>query len=189
MTRGSIEDKNGRISSDKLFPGKLHDLLDHVAREGRIDVLSWTEDGRGFYINKPKELATLLPIYFGHSNYRSFHRQLNLWSFKRLVSGHNKGAFCHPYFCRGRKSNFRAISKEHFRSTHAYATKYKKTECSPSHQNTTHIRVPTEIFIESSPRSIATDATFDILSLKDGDAVSFEDKIFHFVSDDVDIYT
>ena len=77
--------KRRRIGSEKLFPGKLHDLLNFAAREGLEGVIAWSEDGRSFYIYNPKELLKILPLFFGHTKYRSFQRQLNMWSFVCLL--------------------------------------------------------------------------------------------------------
>ena len=192
MTRAMREEKDfGRISSDKLFPGKLHDMLDHVVWEGREDVICWTDDGRAFHINNTKDLAMLLPLFFGHSNYRSFHRQLNLWSFKRLVHGPNKSAFCHPFFLRGRKELCQTLNRERFRSTHIYAesTTIKTTKCSSLQQTSTDCnKIPS--YISDGPElALTAEPSLDPFSLNDGDSVSFEERTFHFVGDDLDIFT
>jgi hypothetical protein len=42
-----------------------------------------------------------VPKYFKHTQYKSFQRQLNLWGFKRITSGHEKNAVHHEHFRRG----------------------------------------------------------------------------------------
>lgn len=112
----SQEEINGRTGADKLFPGKLHDMIDYAEQEGMDHIVSWTSDGKAFAIYKPKELIQLLPMFFGHAKYRSFHRQLNMWAYRRLVDGPNKGAFMHPYFIKGQKEKCKTISRHKFRT-------------------------------------------------------------------------
>lgn len=43
------------------------------------DIICWTRSGEGFIVKKVKEFAdTVLPIFFRHSNYTSFVRQVLL---------------------------------------------------------------------------------------------------------------
>lgn len=91
-------------ASEKLFPGKLHDLLQYVEDQGLESVISWIAGGNAFMIHNPKKLLDILAIFFGQTQIRSFHRQLNMWHFRRIQTGPNKGAFIHPYFVRGNRS-------------------------------------------------------------------------------------
>ena len=73
--------------SEGLFPCKLHDLLDYAESCGMENVISWTNDGRAFIVHDQDKLVeTLLPLFFGQTKYRSFHRQLNMWSFERAAA-------------------------------------------------------------------------------------------------------
>lgn len=41
------------------------------------DIICWTKNGEGFIVKKVKEFSeSILPIYFRHSNYTSFVRQV-----------------------------------------------------------------------------------------------------------------
>jgi len=74
----------------KLFPVKLHDMLSqNDLSEG---IIEWTQDGTCFYIlDRDRLAAEVLPVYFDHSNYTSFSRQLNGWGFKLLKAGRGGG--------------------------------------------------------------------------------------------------
>ena len=97
------------------FPGKLHDLLEYVEREGLQFIISWIREGRAVMVHNSEKLVEILPLFFGQTKYRSFQRQLNMWSFERIQEGPEKGAFWHPYFIRGMKSLCQNISRNSFK--------------------------------------------------------------------------
>jgi hypothetical protein len=189
--------KRGFAGSEKQFPGKLHDMLDHLEKEAFDDTVSWTEDGRGFTVNDSRKLLEIIPLFFGHNKYRSFQRQLNFWSFQRILKGPNKGALMHPYFIRGRKDLCKMISRPQFRAQSLKETsegfleekETKKRESSgrqgvlfkddqaPKGRTAKDQRVPSSL-----KRYFDTRGSED--RLKDGDRVDFAGKQFHFL--DVD---
>lgn len=81
------------------FPQRLHALLSTPALyEERV--IGWQEHGRCFVIRQPKEFArTTMVTHFKHRQFTSFQRQLNLYGFKRLTRGPDKGAYYHGEFC------------------------------------------------------------------------------------------
>jgi hypothetical protein len=84
-------------------------MLDDVAKEGKDSIVSWLPDDTGFRVHKPKDFEVhILSKYFGNIKYKSFTRQLNIYSFQRVsgdkTSAHY-GAYCHNFFVRG-KENF-----------------------------------------------------------------------------------
>ena len=81
-----------------MFPGRLHDLLEYVESQNMSHIVSWCRNGTAFMVHRPDELLQLLSFYFGQTKYRSFTRQLNMWSFEREEYGHYKGAYHHPFF-------------------------------------------------------------------------------------------
>jgi hypothetical protein len=83
------------------FPGKLHDMLTFVEKEGLEAIISWVNDGTAIMIHNPTKLVQILGIFFSQTKYRSFRRQLSGWFFERIQEGPSKGAFIHPYFRRG----------------------------------------------------------------------------------------
>ncbi len=65
-------------------------------------VVSWLPHGRGFLIQEPKRfLHEVLPLYFNKVLLNTFKRMLNLWSFKRISTGRDRGAYYHQFFLRG----------------------------------------------------------------------------------------
>jgi hypothetical protein len=81
----------GYQENENAFPFLLHNLLEDAERRGFDNVISWVQGGKAFKIHNREQLAEyVLPNYFARSSsqYRSFHRQLNLYSFSRdkLVS-------------------------------------------------------------------------------------------------------
>ena len=102
-------------SSEALFPGKLHDMIDYAERHHLESIICWTPDGQAFYVHDPDRLVEILPLFFGQTKYRSFHRQMNMWSFERLLTGRNKNAFHHPYFMKGQKSICQDMTRDAFK--------------------------------------------------------------------------
>ena len=80
------------------FPQRLHALLSNPALYDS-SVIGWQEHGRCFVIRQPKEFAaTTMVTHFKHRQFTSFQRQLNLYGFKRLTRGPDKGAYYHGEF-------------------------------------------------------------------------------------------
>jgi len=82
------------------FPERLHDML---SKTNMPEVVSWAPHGRCFLVRKPKEFESkVMPLYFNHTKLTSFQRQLNLYGFKRITKGADRGAYYHELFLRGR---------------------------------------------------------------------------------------
>jgi hypothetical protein len=103
-----------RTGSESQFPGKLHDMMAYVEREGLESVISWVQNGQAFIIHNPAKLVEILLKFFAQTKYRSFRRQLNMWHFERILDGPNRGAFLHTYFVRGNKSLCSYMSRHIF---------------------------------------------------------------------------
>ena len=118
-----------------VFPCKLHDMIDYAERNNLDDVISWTPNGLSFVVHHPNRLVNeLLPLFFGLTKYRSFRRQLNIWSFDTIhQDGHSDSGsigggnnwnsnnksllFQHPYFIRGKKSICENMGRQTFKRT------------------------------------------------------------------------
>jgi len=95
------------------FPEILHLMLEDVYQSGDESIVSWQPRGRAFRVHKKQQFVeTVLPTFFGHSNYTSFTRQLNLYCFHRIKSGEDKGAYYHELFLRGQPYRCREIVRQ-----------------------------------------------------------------------------
>jgi hypothetical protein len=83
------------------FPWKLHHLLEET-NKGHSSVVSWLPGGKAFKVHKKEEFCNeLMPAFFNSSKYKTFQRSLNLWGFKSVSRGPDKGACYHQFFVRG----------------------------------------------------------------------------------------
>jgi hypothetical protein len=97
------------------FPAKLYELLEYHEFD---DIISWQPNGRSFTLHDDQGFAdSVMPKYFKQTKFRSFQRQLNLYDFKRIISGPDKGGYFHPKFLQGQpelcKSMLRTRVKGH----------------------------------------------------------------------------
>jgi len=93
----------GRVKGP--FPFKLFDMLTHLELTGqKSDVVSWLPHGRSFVVHNTKEFeSSVLPFFFQQKQYKSFQRQLNIYSFNRITVGCDKGSYYHELFLRGKR--------------------------------------------------------------------------------------
>jgi HSF-type DNA-binding len=103
------------------FPARLHRLLTEAEAAGQSSIISFSEDGRAFFIHKPaKFFRDICNLYFRQSRLSSFKRQLHLYGFELMTRGPNQGGYYHEYFHRDhpelvilvRRTNSKALSKE-----------------------------------------------------------------------------
>lgn len=92
----------GCKGEDYSFPVRLHYLLDVLQQDGNAHLASWQVHGRCFIVHNPNEFSErVLPLWFRQSRFGSFQRQLNLYGFKRMKNGRDKGGYYHEHFIRG----------------------------------------------------------------------------------------
>jgi hypothetical protein len=85
-------------------------------------LISWSSTGNTFFIyNAPRFSQEILPIYFKHSNYSSFVRQLNMYGFHKINKsprgqrGNNEfelWEFSHPRFQKDRPDLLEGIKRK-----------------------------------------------------------------------------
>lgn len=110
------------------FPVKLHQLLDSDLYH---DIISWQPHGRCFTLRRPQEFLTeVMPKYFKQTKLTSFQRQLNLYAFKRISSGPDKGAYYHELFLRGK-----VALCSHMIRMRVKGTKIKSASCPENEPN------------------------------------------------------
>lgn len=91
-------------SSDLVFPQKLHMLLTAAELDEELArSISWQVHGRAFIVHDRKLFVRdVLPKWFLQSRFESFQRQLNLYGFRRITAGPDRGACYHELFLRQR---------------------------------------------------------------------------------------
>jgi hypothetical protein len=73
------------------FPVKLDAILSQKAFH---HIIAWMPHGRSWKVLKPKLFETIvMPLYFEYSNYHSFNRLVNAWSFRRVSHGPDRGSY------------------------------------------------------------------------------------------------
>jgi hypothetical protein len=88
------------------FPIKLYHMLEHIdLYEPQLtSVISWQPHGRCFKVHHPKIFEEIvLQRFFKQHKYTSFQRQLNIYGFRRITSGKDRGSYYHELFLRGKK--------------------------------------------------------------------------------------
>ena len=85
--------------NNSTFQNKLMHVLEH----GGLDsCIKWLPHGRAFQVQDAEKFTKeVLPVFFKQTKYESFVRQLNIWGFKRITCGPDKGAYYSELFLRG----------------------------------------------------------------------------------------
>ncbi|CAB9516241.1 shock factor protein [Seminavis robusta] len=85
---------------DQGFPVRLHYMLTDIQKEGIFThIVSWQPHGRCFVVHDKKQFVEkILCLWFRQSKWASFQRQLNMYGFKRLSHGLDKGGYYHDLF-------------------------------------------------------------------------------------------
>lgn len=92
-----VKRNTGGVS--KTFPERLHELL---TERNVQDIICWMPHGRCFKVKNSKDFEkVVMPVYFTHTKITSFQRQLNLYGFKRITKGPDRGSYYHELFLRG----------------------------------------------------------------------------------------
>ena len=85
--------------SEFNFPRKVYRMLEDAENHPVYrEIVSWAEEGLAFKVhNKKLFVEKILPIYFDMTQYASFRRQLNMYSFERK----HTSTYSNPFFARG----------------------------------------------------------------------------------------
>ncbi|CAB9507247.1 Heat stress transcription factor [Seminavis robusta] len=110
-------EKSGQ-ALDESFPTKLHFMLADLERDGHDFIVSWHVHGRCFSVRRqPLFVKHVMPCYFRQSKFPSFQRQLNLYGFRRITSGPDKGSYYHECFLRGKPFLASRIQRQRIKGT------------------------------------------------------------------------
>jgi hypothetical protein len=81
----------------------LQKTFDILCNPDLDNIISWNHSGTLFLVKNVTDFCDqVLPVYFKHSNYASFVRQLNMYDFHKVREGTWDNAFKHPLFLRGK---------------------------------------------------------------------------------------
>jgi hypothetical protein len=103
ISKASNSMKRKRVGT---FLQTLHDMLDDADEneKGFQHILSWLPDGKGFRIHDEEDILPLLKLYFNQTKFKSFLRQLQHYSFARVIKGPKRGVCSHKDFVRGQRN-------------------------------------------------------------------------------------
>lgn len=101
MSDGKRKGPRGGVTDP--FPSRLHEMLEDTFADGQDHIISWQVHGRCFIIKDYDVFAReLLPKFFRQTKFSSFKRQMNLYGFRKVLSGTDCGSYYHELFLRGR---------------------------------------------------------------------------------------
>jgi heat shock transcription factor 1 len=107
------------------FITKLYQILENPELES---IIKWTNNGRAFVIRSMTDFVNeVLPVYFKHSNFASFVRQLNMYDFHKTRNASKESTFQHKLFLRGKKNYLKYIKRKLSKNYCEY-TKFLKSE-------------------------------------------------------------
>ncbi|CAB9498619.1 stress transcription factor A [Seminavis robusta] len=110
---GSDEVDRDFKRSQENFPLKLYRIIYEVVKSGRGDVISFFPHGRSFAVHKPKEfISEIMPKYFATGRMNTFLKQLNLYGFRRITEGRDKGGYFHAKFILGKRHLCKQIKRK-----------------------------------------------------------------------------
>jgi HSF-type DNA-binding len=67
------------------FPWRLHEILEEVEKKKLDHIVSWLPDGLAFQVHCQDSFSdVIIPMFFRHSRYKSFQRQLYLYGFRSM---------------------------------------------------------------------------------------------------------
>ena len=77
-------------------------------------IICWADKAQGFRIlNKEAFEDVLLPKYFQHKEFKSFHRQLNMYNFQKITLKEEEFMeFYHPFFDRNRPQMLERVVRQ-----------------------------------------------------------------------------
>lgn len=132
------------------FPSKLYALLEDAEREGFTNVISWQPGGMSFNVHQQDLFSkAIMQAYFSQTKFKSFQRQLNIYGWKKVQLGPNKGGYEHKHFVRGQPELCDLIYRRKETRHHPHTREQK---CESFHQSLScvnpadHMMMPLDAF-------------------------------------------
>lgn len=86
---------------ESSFLWKIHEILEEMSKEQKEHIVSWSPRGTSFKVHNPEAFVQeVMPRYSTATQFRSFEKMLNLYDFKKLKGGPQRGGYQHPLFRR-----------------------------------------------------------------------------------------
>lgn len=92
-------------------------MLEEAPRAGFEHIVSWLPEGNAFVVHDRDKFAEqVMKTFFSHTKWKSFLRQLNLYSFQRLSKrGSGQGScYAHPSLIRGQMDRCKKIRRSNY---------------------------------------------------------------------------
>lgn len=168
-----IKRRNDNAFNEMSFPCKIYAMLQDAEACGYEDVIAWQPGGKSFKVHKPEKFASsIMSLCFAHTKYKSFQRQLNIYGWKKIHHGENKGGYIHKYFIRGKPQ---------------LCSRIKRSK--DSHNPNRKLALPSNVTIDTNPMVLdfATKCKEEPMDLNDSDVKTLCDLFYpdeHEFSDD-----
>jgi len=119
-----------------IFPTRLYDMLENADKCGYSNMISWMPDGKSFRIDtdhhaKEDIIEILKRNHFNQTKFKSFTKQLILYSFQRIKKNH----YSHDLLVRGRPDLFHKKSRTDFLEMKTMTKTTTKTKNNNSNLN------------------------------------------------------
>ena len=112
-SEGNLADSDDGKAGNESFPHKLYRMLFEADKDGLGHIVSFLPSGRGFTIHRPKDFVSeVMPRFFTTRRIASFQRQLNLYGFRRISEGREKGGYFHKDFMKGQRNRISRIKRK-----------------------------------------------------------------------------
>lgn len=112
-SEGNTADSDDGKAGNESFPHKLYRMLYEADKDGLGHIVSFLPSGRGFTIHRPKDFVSeVMPRFFTTRRIASFQRQLNLYGFRRISEGREKGGYFHKDFMKGQRNRISRIKRK-----------------------------------------------------------------------------
>jgi len=174
-----------------LFPWKLQEMLESSSDFGNDDIVSWLPHGNAFKVHDVQEFVTgILPLHFKQTKYKSFQRQLNLWGFKRIEKGPERGAYYHEEFKRSEPHRCWGIRRHQPRKRRSSETGKGGTTSDAKTDDTTmsSSSEPPDAMVHRvrtvSEGSLVEDGSHSDDSMESLELAEFEGFTFHLLEED-----